>query len=141
MFINSASLGALAGKLAVESTSLPLLAKESIKSGFDLIADISKQAQLKPQNDFTTMGLSLRAVQTIKAAAKEFDLDRITVYPCIVNGLWTPCLRIDGNNFASFCRHVGIIPLNGSNTSLSLSEQNELFEQYGVIIYLRSDEK
>lgn len=135
------NLMALSSKLAVESTSMNPYAKESIKLGIDFASDMAKWAQLFQQPNFSVMGLSLGNVQAIKTAARNHGLERVVVYPCVVGGTWTACLGMSGGNIADFCKGMGITLLDKSCINSSNTEQDSLFKEYGITLFLRSDEE
>lgn len=128
-------LMAFGGKLAVESTSMKPWPKEGIKLGIDIVANMLKDVQLHSAATFSVMGLSLEQIQFVKLAAKKHDLDRIVVFPCPVNGLIIPCIRMEGGNVAAFCKMVGTSVFPKASINVEESEQNTLIEQYGIILY------
>lgn len=141
MITNAINIAALGGKLAVESSSLNRCAKEGIKLGIDFVAESAKQAQQLQQCNYSVMGLSLDDIQKIKQAAVIHDLDRVILYPYVVNERCIACLGANGGNIPAFFSMLGIVPIEKSIIDSSISEQEALFNQYGVILYLRSSEK
>lgn len=137
---NVINIAAFGGKIAVESSSLNRCAKEGIKFGIDFVAECAKQAQQLQQCNYSIMGLSFEAVQKIKAAAITYGLDRVILYPCIVNGRCIACLGADGGNSSAFFNMIGTEPIDKSIVNSSTTEQESLFNQYGIILYLRSNE-
>lgn len=141
MHYTAINLAALSGKLAIESTTLNRYAKEGIKVGIDFAADMAKQAQLLQQSNFAATESILKSVQVIKAAARTYGLDSVVLFPCIVNGCWTACFSMGGGNIAGFCRELGIVQLEESNIYSTSAERDTLIKEYGVILFLRSEEE
>lgn len=98
-------------------------------------ADVKRQ--LVQQQNFTVMGLSLNAVNSIKVAAQKHGLDRVMLFPCPVNGIIVPCFKMEGGNIAAFCQEIGQPLLEKSAVNASDTEQESLAQEYGVILYQR----
>lgn len=135
------NLMAHSSKLAVESTSLNRYAKEGIKLDIDFASDMAKRTQPFQQQNFSVMGLSLENVQAIKTVARANGLERVILYPCVVNGRWTACLGMSGGNVDGFCKGIGIALLEKSSINSTPTEQDSLFREYGITLFLRSDEE
>lgn len=135
MYFDAINLAAIGGKLSVESTSLDHSTKEGIKLGFDLLADIAKHTQISQQSNFSVMRFSLNAINTIKIAAQKHDLDRVVVFPCPVSGTVILCVKMDGGDIPAFCQTLGQTLLDKSAISTDEATQEQLIEQYGVILY------
>lgn len=135
------NLMALSGKIAVESTPINRYAKEATKTGIDWVADIAKQTQERNQINFSVAGLSLGDIRAIKTAARTYALERVILYPCVVNGSWTVCIGADGGNINAFYNALGTESLKKSSITSSCDEQDSLFAEYGVTLFLRSDEE
>lgn len=129
-------LVALSAKLGIESTSMNPWGKEGLKALIEHEATNAKK-QLVQQQDFTAIGLSPSAVNTIQAAAQKHGLDRVVLFPCPVNGTIIPCFKMDGGDVAAFCQATGQLLLEKSSVNASESEQKSLIQEYGVILYQR----
>lgn len=104
-------------KLAVESSNLDWLTKEKMKTGIDCAADIIKQVQKSQESIFSIMGFSLDEISAIKAAARECGLAQVTLFPCPVNGIPTPCLKMTGGDISSFSRAIGLPSLEQASVN------------------------
>ena len=127
-------------KLAVESSNLDWLTKEKMKTGIDCAADIIKQVQKSQESIFSVMGFSLDEISAIKAAAQECGLAQVTLFPCPVNGIPTPCLKMTGGDISSFSRAIGLPSLEQASVNADEAQQEALMNQYGVILYLKKDD-
>lgn len=137
MHYGAINLMAFGGKLAVESTSLNRWQKEGAKFGIDILAEMTKSAQQPTKDNFSVMGLSLSQIQFVKSAAEKHNLDRVTIFPCPVNGVVIPCLKMEGGNVEAFCATIGTPLLQKSSVNADESEQATLIEQFGAILYQR----
>ena len=86
------------------------------------------------------MGFSLDEISAIKAAARECGLAQVTLFPCPVNGIPTPCLKMTGGDISSFSRAIGLPSLEQANVNADEAQQEALMNQYGVILYLKKDD-
>lgn len=135
MYFDAIYLAAIGGKLSVESTSLDRSIKEGIKLGFDLFADKARRTQISQQNNFSVMGFSLNDIYTIKIAAQKHNLNRVVIFPCPVNGLFISCIKMEGGDIPAFCQTLGQTLLDKSAINADEATQEQLIEQYGVILY------
>lgn len=124
-------------KLLIDNSSMPQNQKEYLRLGIDCAAELIKQFSVPPQVNFSVMGFSLDQIYALKVAAKESKLTRVTLFPCPVNGVLQPCLKMEGGDIAAFCNAMGLSLLEDMNMQVyaNASEQNELIRQYGVVIY------
>ena len=136
-------------KLFVENSSMPQNQKELAKFGVDCLTElikrfndsqdriVVKRFNVPPQVNFSVMGFSLDQIYALKAAAKECKLTRVTLFPCPVNGVLVPCLKMEGGDISAFCNATGLPSLEAMNMKVNAneSEQNELIQKYGVVIY------
>lgn len=137
---NSAiNLMAFGGKLVVESTSWNRLQKEGLKASIDVLAEVMKSTRVTEENEFSVMGLSIYQIRFVKDAAKLYGLDRVIIFPCPINSVLTPCLKMEGGDIAGFRKMLGVPPLRSEDITTSESNLPTLIEQYGVILYQRKD--
>lgn len=137
---NSAiNLMAFSGKLVVESTSWNRLQKEGLKAGIDILADVMKDTRVTEETTFSVMGLSVYQIRFVKEAATVYDLDRVIIFPCPINSVLTPCLKMEGGDITGFQKMFGVPPLKRESITTSESNLPTLIEQYGVILYQRKD--
>ena len=99
--------------------------------------ELIKRFNVPPQVNFSMMGFSLDQIYALKAAAKECKLTRVTLFPCPVNGVLVPCLKMEGGDISAFCNTTGLPSLEAMNMKVNAneSEQNALIQKYGVVIY------
>ena len=136
---NAINLMALSGKLAVESTSWNRLQKEGLKAGIDILAEVMKSTRVTEENKFSVMGLSIYQIRFVKDAAKLYGLDRVIIFPCPINSVLMPCLKMEGGDIAGFQKMLGVSPLKRESITTSESNLPTLIDQYGVILYQRKD--
>lgn len=136
---NAINLMALSGKLAVESTSWNRLQKEGLKAGIDILAEVMKSTRVTEENKFSVMGLSIYQIRFVKDAAKLYGLDRVIIFPCPINSVLTPCLKMEGGDITGFQKMLGVSPLKRESITTSESNVPTLIEQYGVILYQQKD--
>lgn len=136
---NAINLMALSGKLAVESTSWNRLQKEGLKAGIDILAEVMKSTRVTEENKFSVMGLSIYQIRFVKDAAKLYGLDRVIIFPCPINSVLTPCLKMEGSDITGFQKMLGVPPLRSKDITTSESNIPTLIEQYGVVLYQRKD--
>ena len=86
------------------------------------------------------MGLSVYQIRFVKDAARLYGLNRVILFPCPVNSMLTPCLKMEGGDIAGFRKMLGVPPLQCESITTSESNLSALIEQYGVILYQRKDE-
>lgn len=124
-------------KLLVENSSMPQNQKELAKFGIDCTTELIKRFHVPTQGSFSVMGLSLNQLYALKAAAKECKLTKAILFPCPVNGVLVPCLKIEGGDIPAFYNASRLTSLKNTNmrVNASESEQNELIRQYGVVVY------
>ena len=103
MDYTSLDLLADGSKLFVENSSMPQNQKELAKFGVDCLTELIKRFNVPPQVNFSVMGFSLDQIYALKAAAKECKLTRVTLFPCPVNGVLVPCLKMEGGDISAFC--------------------------------------
>ena len=123
--------------LFVENSSMPQNQKELAKFGVDCLTELIKRFNVPPQVNFSMMGFSLDQIYALKAAAKECKLTRVTLFPCTVNGVLVPCLKMEGGDISAFSNTTGLPSLEAMNMKVNAneSEQNALIQKYGVVIY------
>lgn len=127
------------GKLLVESSSMPQEQKEYAKLGVDCLAELIKQFNVPPQVSFSVMGYSLDQLYALKVAAKECKLTKVILFPCPVNGLFVPCLKMEGGDLPTFYHAAGLTPPQNININATETERAELIRRYGVIVYSSED--
>ena len=117
---------AFGGKLAVELSNMEESEKEEWRYGIDAAATILKKGvQDSP------------VAQQVRETARQYDLDRIVAFPCLINGIWVVLFRMYGREVFSFCQHAGIQLISESNIPMELSYLSELEKQYGSVLYER----
>ena len=117
---------AFGGKLAVELSHMKESEKEEWRCGIDAAATILKKGvQESP------------VAQQIRETARRYDLDRIVVFPCLINGKWEVLYYIYGREISPFCQHAGIQLISESNIPMAASYLSELEKQYGIVLYER----
>ena len=133
--LHTSGIIAAGGKLLVESSSMPQEQKEYAKLGIDCLAELIKRFNVPPQVSFSVMGYSLDQIYVLKVAAKECKLTKVILFPCPVNGLFVPCLKMEGGDLPAFYHAAGLTPPQNININATETERAELIRRYGVIVY------
>ena len=117
---------AFGGKLAVELSHMKESEKEEWRCGIDAAATILKKGvQESP------------VAQQMRETARQYDLDRIVAFPCLINGIWVVLFRMYGREVFPFCQCAGIQLISESNIPMAASYLFELEKQYGIVLYDR----
>ena len=124
-------------KLLIDNSSMLQNQKEYLRLGVECAAELIKQFNVPPRVNFSVMGFSLDQIYALKVAAKEFKLAKVILFPCPVNGVIIPCLKMEGGDIPAFYNAMGLSSLENMNMKVNANEgeQNELIRQYGVAIY------
>lgn len=73
------------------------------------------------------------AVERLQKTARLYNLDRVVVFPCIINEKIQLCYRMIGDNIPAFCTYTGILLLTGTENYLNPSYISQMEQQYGVV--------
>ena len=115
------------GKAIIEMTPMDRESKDWVQLGLDIAKTAAEPAVNKPFPEVVRM----------QNAAKEYDLERVVVFPCVVEGLRVPVIRMYGGDIAAFCKHLGIILLAESECGASGANIQKLEALCGIEIYKR----
>ena len=77
------------------------------------------------------------AVEHIRAAARLYNLDRVGVFPCCIEGKIQLCYRMHGGYISMFCQYLGIRMLIDTDVQLNPNYISQMEQKYGVILYER----
>ena len=77
------------------------------------------------------------AVEHIRAAARLYNLDRVAVFPCCIEGSIQLCYRMHGGYIPMFCQYLGIHLLTDTDVQLNPDYIYQMEQQYGVVLYER----
>lgn len=114
------------GKAAVDLSNMEENEKEEWRCGIDAAAAVLKKGvQESP------------VAQQMRETARQYDLDRIVAFPCLINGIWVVLFRMYGREVFPFCQCAGIQLISESSMPMELSYLSELEKQYGSVLYER----
>lgn len=114
------------GKAAVDLSNMEENEKEEWRCGIDAAAAVLKKGvQESP------------VAQQMRETARQYDLDRIVAFPCLINGIWVVLFRMYGREVFPFCQCAGIQLISESNIPMAASYLSELEKQYGIVLYER----
>ena len=114
------------GKAAVDLSNMEENEKEEWRCGIDAAAAVLKKGvQESP------------VAQQMRETARQYDLDRIVAFPCLINGIWVVLFRMYGREVFPFWQCAGIQLISESNIPMELSYLSELEKQYGIVLYER----
>lgn len=115
-------------KAIVEFSPLERSDKDQVKNNIDFAAELLKLAVKSCTPD----------IVRIQEAAQRFNLDRVVVFPCIVQGESRPFIRMYGGAIPAFCQHLGISLISDSDVQANPIYISQMEQQYGVILYDRN---
>lgn len=78
------------------------------------------------------------AVEHIRAAARLYNLDRVVVFPCSIEGKIQLCYRMHGGYIPAFCQQLGIRLFTNTDVQLNTIYISQMEQQYGVVLYDRN---
>ena len=76
-------------------------------------------------------------VERIRAAARLYNLDRVIVFPCFIEGNIQLCYRMHGGYIPAFCQQMGIRLLINTNIQLNPAHISQMEQRLGVVLYER----
>ena len=114
------------GKAAVDLSNMEENEKEEWRCGIDAAAAVLKKGV--QESPFA---------QQMRETARQYDLDRIVAFPCLINGIWVVLFRMYGREVFPFCQCAGIQLISESSMPMELSYLSELEKQYGIVLYKR----
>lgn len=76
-----------------------------------------------------------RDMDDLRKEAERYNLTKVVLFPCVIKGSLTPCVKMYGDNIDKFCRTTGITKISERNVDLAEEQVDILEEKYGVIIY------
>lgn len=114
------------GKAAVDLSNMEENEKEAWRCGIDAAAAVLKKGvQESP------------VAQQMRETARQYDLDCIVAFPCLINGIWVVLFRMYGREVFPFCQCAGIQLISESSMPMEISYLSELEKQYGSVLYER----
>ena len=127
---------AIAGKLAVETSTLSRDNKELAKLGIDTATSFLAYLQSLSCPDLSVMGLSMGKIVQIKETSKCCGMDKVVLFPYPIQGQnYLNLIRMYGGDSNTFTKELGI---NSLVTNADPELLNALEEKYGIIIYERN---
>ena len=77
------------------------------------------------------------AVEHIRAAARLYNLNRVVVFPCFIEGNIQLCYRMHGGYIPAFCQQMGIRLLTDTDIQLNPTHITQMEQHHGVVLYER----
>lgn len=135
------SIMSLVGKAGVELSNLNRETKEGMKWTLDVVSDEIKKDQVTKQMNSSVFGIPITDINSIKKAAKQFDITQVILYPFAVNNTIVPCIRVEGRDARVFFERIIGQNVEPSGKYVSEEDERNYIEEYGVIIYQKKSEK
>lgn len=115
-------------KAIVELSPMERSDKDQAKSNIDFAAELLKLAVKSHTPD----------IVRIQEAAQRYNLNRVVVFPCMVQGENRTFLRMYGDAIPAFCQYLGILMLSENDIQANPIYISQMEQQYGVILYDRN---
>ena len=102
--------------------------KDYQKLGIDAVAEILKQYVDRRQ----------APIVRIQTLAYRYNLERVMLFPCTVNGCDMWLLRMYGGAVSMFCAELGIPLIKGDSLSVNPIYLEMMEQQHGIVLYDRN---
>ena len=99
------------------------------KNSVDLAAELLK----------TKLNMKEATIARIQSVACYFKLDRVVVYPCLLQGEYNELWHMSGGDIPLFCQHIGIALLSEYDGLVSPAYLALLKQHHGVVLYKRAE--
>ena len=76
-------------------------------------------------------------VEHIRADARLYNLDRVIVFPCLIEGKIQLCYRMHGGYIPAFCQQMGIRLLTDTDIQLNPARISQMEQCHGIVLYER----
>ena len=76
-------------------------------------------------------------IEHIRTAARLYNLNRVIVFPCFVEGKIQLCYRMHGGYIQAFCQQTGIRLLTDTDIQLNPTHISQMEQRHGVVLYER----
>ena len=115
-------------KLALELVPMEEKKREWAKVCVDLSAEMLKH--VVHRND--------ESIQRIRLAAQQHGLERVTAFPCVIQGQTIVFLRMNGGTISDFCQQIGIQQIAESTIPVSPEYLVQTERQCSIVLYDRN---
>lgn len=102
--------------------------KDYQKLGIDAMAEVLKQCVDRRQ----------APIVRIQTLAYRYNLDRVILFPCTVNGCDMWFLRMYGGAVSMFCAELGIPLIQGDSLRVNPIYLEMMEQQHGIVLYDRN---
>lgn len=114
-------------KLLLDFSHMEERKKEYVKFGIDVLAELLKLEVKSRRPD----------IVRIQEAARFYNLDRVVVFPCIIQGENKILFSMYGGSISAFCQHLNIPIFSENNVQLNPLYISQMEKQYGIVLYER----
>lgn len=115
-------------KEVVESLYIAKHKKDAWKLGIDGTAEALK----------LYVDLQQAHVEKIRISAFRHNLDRVVLFPCVVNGSELLFLRMYGGAVTEFCAELGIQQIQSDSLKVNPIYLDTMEHQHGIVLYDRN---
>lgn len=124
------------GKLGVELSNMSYDTKELSKSCIDLTAELVKMIATNSREMRPIYGVSSESVWNIREVARQYNLDKVVIYP--VAGVFNHLVvvfRFYGNSAEAAMKQLGVIPVPVEIVQKNAAKIAQCENDYGITLY------